>query len=387
MRHNQRFIWLDLVRGLSALAVCAGHLRGVVFEDFTHHAAARAWQPFYFVTGLGHQAVMVFFVLSGFFVGGSVLKQGKAFAWADYATARLTRLWTVLLPALAVTVVVDVVTNAVSPDIAAGRFTGWNSLPGPGPLARDAGTWVANALFLQTVTSPVFGTNGPLWSLANEFWYYVLFPLCAAAIGLCGQARGAGRGAAFVLAVAVLAWLPAGIRVNYLVWLFGIGVWFVAARRLLGTRASAVAWAGLLLFALSLVASKRPSVAGFAGAADFVVGAGFAVLAAGLVSLNGPRAWPRPLAACARATSEISYSLYVVHFPIVVLIGATCYHVRLAPGPLALAEYLGWLAGLVAISAGFWWAFERRTQEVRRFVSAATGRAVPGPQAAMRSAR
>lgn len=31
-------------------------------------------------------------------------------------------------------------------------------------------------MFLQTRFTPVFGSNGPLWSLFNEFWYYVLFP-------------------------------------------------------------------------------------------------------------------------------------------------------------------------------------------------------------------
>lgn len=30
---------------------------------------------------------------------------------------------------------------------------------------------------------PIFGSNGPLWSLANEFWYYVLFSLAAFDIG------------------------------------------------------------------------------------------------------------------------------------------------------------------------------------------------------------
>ena len=65
---------LDLVRGLSALLVMLGHLRSFLFLDFGElHGAGVIAKLFYFCTGLGHQAVMVFFVLSGYFVGGSVL--------------------------------------------------------------------------------------------------------------------------------------------------------------------------------------------------------------------------------------------------------------------------------------------------------------------------
>jgi peptidoglycan/LPS O-acetylase OafA/YrhL len=39
-----------------------------------------------------------------------------------------------------------------------------------------------NAFFLQTIAGPTFGSNGPLWSLAYEWWYYVLFPLVLAAL-------------------------------------------------------------------------------------------------------------------------------------------------------------------------------------------------------------
>jgi peptidoglycan/LPS O-acetylase OafA/YrhL len=66
---------LDLVRGLSALVVMAGHLRAFIFEDFGNLATPGPLSKiFYFITGLGHQAVMVFFVLSGYFVGGAVCK-------------------------------------------------------------------------------------------------------------------------------------------------------------------------------------------------------------------------------------------------------------------------------------------------------------------------
>jgi peptidoglycan/LPS O-acetylase OafA/YrhL len=39
-------------------------------------------------------------------------------------------------------------------------------------------TFVGNLLQLQTIVVSSLGSNGPLWSLANEWWYYVLFGFC-----------------------------------------------------------------------------------------------------------------------------------------------------------------------------------------------------------------
>ena len=65
---------LDLVRGVAALAVMLGHLRNLFFVDSYE---IRGYpnlliKIIYLATGFGHEAVMIFFVLSGFLVGGSV---------------------------------------------------------------------------------------------------------------------------------------------------------------------------------------------------------------------------------------------------------------------------------------------------------------------------
>ena len=117
MKHRDHT--LDLVRGLSALLVMLGHLRGFVFFDLGElENPGIATKAFYFATGLGHQAVMVFFVLSGYFVGGSVLSglaKGR-FTLGGYAAARLTRLWMVLLPALLLTLAIDLLGQSWNPD-------------------------------------------------------------------------------------------------------------------------------------------------------------------------------------------------------------------------------------------------------------------------------
>lgn len=168
---------------------------------------------FYLTTGLGHQAVMVFFVLSGYLVGGSVLTayQSGRWSWMNYTLRRMSRLWMVLLPALVLTLVLDSVGRHFFPLGYEGKFQAiCNSVP---TLAKpdnlQATTFLGNALFLQNIEVPILGTNGPLWSLANEFWYYMFFPL------LCGvwfMRSWAGRFLFALLTGTLIWWLPAGIR-------------------------------------------------------------------------------------------------------------------------------------------------------------------------------
>ena len=91
---------LDGIRGAAALAVYLGHLRASLFVDALEAHLGIVGRFFYYATGLGHQAVVVFFVLSGFLVGGSLLRtEPEPGRWRAYALARATRLYVVLLPA------------------------------------------------------------------------------------------------------------------------------------------------------------------------------------------------------------------------------------------------------------------------------------------------
>lgn len=98
-----RFDHIDMLRGLAALLVCVGHIRGMLWVDYGALASPDVvTKGLYFLTGLGHQAVVLFFALSGFLVGGSAFQRIRSgqFRAGDYLLRRLTRLWTVLLPAL-----------------------------------------------------------------------------------------------------------------------------------------------------------------------------------------------------------------------------------------------------------------------------------------------
>ena len=74
------------------------------------------------LANLGNDAVMVFFVLSGFVIAYVADKKEKTFH--DYALSRLARLYSVAAPALALTVVVDYVGSRIDYSL----YTGWDFL-------------------------------------------------------------------------------------------------------------------------------------------------------------------------------------------------------------------------------------------------------------------
>src|SRR5579871_6819595 len=96
-------VHLDALRGFAALSVLLNHWRGAFFADYSSLAHQNPLMAAaYVASGLGHQWVIVFFVMSGYLVGGSVIRsvtEGR-WSWSSYLLARLTRLYVVLLPAL-----------------------------------------------------------------------------------------------------------------------------------------------------------------------------------------------------------------------------------------------------------------------------------------------
>ena len=206
---------------MAALAVVTGHARLFALATYSSGTAKPLWlAPLYFLTGLGRQAVVIFFVLSGFLIGRNVLKAFSSgnWSWRTYAAHRLARLWVVLIPALALTALLDM-----------GRGE-W-----PNPLVA-----VANAAFLQTIAVPTFGSDAPLWSLAYEFWYYVTFPLLVFVI--LGKGSAGSRSAAGLVFAAIMFGLPAIIIAYGSIWLMGVAAFAIYERGKFGSARSSGLW-------------------------------------------------------------------------------------------------------------------------------------------------
>ncbi len=363
---------LDLARWSAAWLVLVSHVRSLLFQDWSVLPPAGRGPltaAFYLLTGLGHQAVMVFFVLSGFLVGGSVLNdlRRERFSLARYAINRVSRLYVVLLPALALGWLID---SAGSTWFAAeGIYSGhW-----PQPLAAlqysvverlQPLTALASAANLQTIVAPPLGSNGPLWSLANEFWYYVLFPLLTLPLFLRGHMLASG--ACLVVAAAV-AWLThPEILAFGAVWLLGVLV------RLCPWRLPAPLWLGGGVVVLAALTSSRLAHldlgrwVGFAN--DVVLSLIFTVFLLSAMSDRGSA--PLPGQRLSAALANCSYSLYLLHFPMLLLLCTAVQHawgcgLSQPPGVTTFALFAGLTALLSAYAFGVAQLTERHTNAIR----------------------
>ena len=190
MRHESS-IYLDLLRSGAALLVFLGHL------SWSKLSGGFLWQ----LQPLGHHGVVVFFVLSGFVIQHVASTREQNFT--DYTIARLARLYSVVLPALLLTVACDAIGRSID------------------PLIYDEGVYdhpvqrvVMSAFFLSQSWGINLASlsNAPFWSLPYEFWYYQIF---GAALFLTGWRRTAW------LSVSILAAGPA-ICMYFPIWLFGV---------------------------------------------------------------------------------------------------------------------------------------------------------------------
>jgi len=367
-------VLIDWLRGLAALQVAAAHLRAQVFPGLGTLVDPPLWyQALSFCTGFAHQAVLVFFVLSGWLVGGVFLDRSAgvppALALRDYALDRATRLWTVLLPAFLL--MLALAWAGALPVPAAGA-----AVDGGATAAievRQAWSFTAllgNLVGMQTLVVPPFGENFPLWSLANETWYYVLFPLLVLSL------RGGGawpRFACAALGLVLAAWLGAAIIGYFLVWLLGVGAsrlritlaprqrWLcwgafgvlAAVLRLggqdgdfgLATLAPDLLYAGVLVACLCSVGRRRPGVTG--------VGSGYR---------------HRP-AALGKLLAGFSFTLYVVHIPLQRMLWSYRDGALLSPhAPASLAVYAAMLAVVLALAYLFHLPFEAQTARLRQFI-------------------
>jgi peptidoglycan/LPS O-acetylase OafA/YrhL len=310
-------VLLDLIRGLAALAVLAEHWRNLFFLDYSllpHHNLFLL--VLYLLTGAGHQAVMIFFVLSGYLIGGSVFRSlgSGQWSWMDYLLHRFTRLWIVLIPGLLLGLLWDWI--GVHHTAATLLYTGHaanHMIPDVAPRLT-ALNFFGNLAFLQTLYVPTFGSNGALWSLANEFWYYILFPLGVFAL------RKSTRLVPRLLCIALfllLAWTPCRLLLpSFPIWLAGALLAKMPVLRLTNFTRIAVAVVYAVLY---LGMTHQPFVAGIRS--DFI----FAIITFFFfwIMLSANDTAKRNAAtAFSRSLSSFSYTLYVVHIPLLLLLVA-----------------------------------------------------------------
>ena len=368
--------FVAFARWASALIVMLSHLRGVMLIGWgslppeLHNPLVAA---FYFATSFYHEAVVVFFVLSGFLIAGPNLDRVRihSFSPKSYAVDRFTRIYVTAFPALLLTIAADQIGRHFLPG--AGYYDGTNLLLADRVVGGIQGDsfldLVRNLLMLQPVHAPMLGSNKPLWSLSYEVWFYVWFGITAFAL----QAK---RLAPVWIGLATLCLL-----LFHWTALFYVAIWCLGALAYQWPRWARSIILALIAFALTLALSMSGRAAGDIPNVplkwtDLPVGIAFAWVVA-LMKRRSYRVW-NGTEKFNQALSNFSYSLYVIHYPLLLcfvslyatLLDVTAIKQGLLPDVLGLSVY-GLVAASTFLSAFiFSRIFEARTGAARRWLKA-----------------
>src|SRR5215469_1681333 len=216
--NRETSIYLDLVRFTAA-----------AFVFLTHASREQSSGGFLWQLQFGREAVDVFFVLSGFVIAH--VTETRERSPLAYAVARAARIYSVALPALVLTFVLDRIGQPLRPENYVGGCC--DSLGSP------FSQYLGSLVFLHEVWSHHAppGSALPYWSLGFEVWYYVAF-----GVAFFGRRPWNLIGAALVM-------LAIGPRVAALfpLWLLGFACYRLGQRRPPGTRLGWVLCAGALI--------------------------------------------------------------------------------------------------------------------------------------------
>lgn len=280
---------LDAARGLAAIVVLAGHAIQVFVPG-----------PAVLSGNLARHAVLVFFLLSGYLITRSILANiGRTpeFSVPEYLVARVTRIYPPLIGAVLLTV-------AVGWLIQVGHLKGAYD---DGAVRQAYSAPVSEAIKALVMAGGLLDANGPLWTLYIEVHLYLVAMLLALAV--CRRSLVWGTAAAVLLAY------HAQEQVEFALFTAVWGLGAVAA--LFPSHMRGVRWLGwAAAVGLAGVGCWQP---GWLDFRSLTLGGpiqlAFALAYLSVVILSGPWQAPRSIV----WTAGFSYTLYVVHFPLLLL--------------------------------------------------------------------
>jgi peptidoglycan/LPS O-acetylase OafA/YrhL len=341
---------LDVVRFGAAVMVTIGHVTQAFFSTTWPNLTVNAIE-----------AVGVFFVLSGFVI--RYVTRLKYARIGEYWIDRASRIYSVVLPAVLFTLVADWIALHASPGY---YLAHWGEYMDH-PVSRLVQNLAFTSQFWSRSTR--LFSNGPLWSLSYECLYYVIY-------GCAFYLRGTLR---WITAIGLVVLGGPHIAFLFPLWILGcvlfeIYAWLVTPRRsgaefrrlyvhlffaaiavlgmLLWQPAGMVCYMGHVWISNRLSSPHHPFEVFWMMRLYYRVGlpAGFFMLWA-LVAVDGLRVdakarWVQMV----RVLAEGTFPLYVVHFPLFVLIASLVPYDHASPVPkLAML--------LVAIAFGVLLAF------------------------------
>jgi peptidoglycan/LPS O-acetylase OafA/YrhL len=348
---RERLSGLDGIRGLAALYVVFNHIFERTFPGYP--ADHSPWWAGWFM--YGRFAVVVFIVLSGFSLALSPARHGwRLDSVRRFAGRRARRILPAYLAALAFSLAVA-----------------WLVVPQPGQGAPTGKSVAVNGLLVQNLVQAP-SPNRSFWSMAVEAQLYVFFPLLILLVRRFGGLVMVATVTLLVATVGILG--PHTPRLHTFVIhsppdlaaLFAIGI--MAAGVLFTNKARggwpwpwlALAAAAPVILAISLQGSAWTLAPRHLLWVDLALGPAIACLLLGVAS-GRPRLFTRLLdSRPIRSLGLSSYSLYLVHEPIVVVAYERIVGPRYHHGPTAFLVMVAIVVPVTVVFARMFAAvFER----------------------------
>lgn len=353
-------LYLDLLRLLAALAVMVSHTIAFAF---------RAPQPM--PVSVGHNAVIVFFLLSGYVIAYVVDR--KENAPREFWVSRLARIYSVALPAIFLTPLIDSVGLHLDPGFYADGLTTHDYAA----VRILASLGFVNELWLVSIMP---FSNSPYWSLCYEMAYYLLFAIFCFTAGykrwlwLALAALVIGPKILLLAPIWLLgvvlyrkrSWYAISLSMGWCLWIFSLAG--IAAFQYYDVSKMVSAWTdaqlGRRLF--TLLHFSKHFVADYPLALLFAMNfVGFRRIAdqfAPVFALAGP---------AIRVASSYTFSIYLFHAPFVILFALLLQ--GMGPGVLTLLAILGCtLAVVLPLGA----VTERQKDNLKSWLS----RKLPSPR-------
>lgn len=305
----------------------------------------------------GYLGVDLFFLLSGFiltYVYFDSMERPTGRKFAIFMWHRFIRLYPVHIAILAALVIVVLGSERLGLNLRSPEAFTFSALP-----------WQVLLVHAWGVTDQM-SWNVPSWSISAEWFAYLCFPLVAYGLGrirdprmLLGIAAASLGAAALIFSMAEWGLSGAWIAPSALVRIAGSFVCGAALCRYAVLHRALESKSGLNDAAAMTALAAFLILPSF-GVPDFALIAVLAVFIATLAMSSGITAWLFSLAPMVWL-GEISYSLYMVHFPVLRALGIVFKPERIAAtGPVAaIAVYAFAIGVCVAAAAVLYYAVER----------------------------
>jgi peptidoglycan/LPS O-acetylase OafA/YrhL len=303
----------------------------------------------------GYAGVDVFLVISGYLISRKIVEEVEAtgrFRFGKFYMARVRRLF----PALFATLMLSMAAAAILLPTPAAQRMGWESLAALGSVSNIL-FWLQSGYFdAASETKPLLHT----WTLGVEEQFYLVWPIIIVLLAAFSGARRLWAGLALIGLISLVAnlyvvaakpeWLYEPLSALFFLTPFRVyefvvgamGVWLVRlmpTHRLLNEAAMVL---GLALIAVTVIALPPDVPWPSWWALIPCTGALLVILAPG-ASFAGAVVTNK----ISVGIGLISYSLYLVHWPLIVFYRAITFQ---EPGPLAAAGLVVMSIALAALS-------------------------------------